>query len=312
MRALARTRAWVERARHDRWRARRVRAKATLPEQLRGPAPYQNLTRTPFHARGLAPNSNASRRGFSRRKDTVKFISFQTSNRANVHRIARNQLDRVDETRVLERIGDVLGATRSGSSAFASLDCSALASRSAAPASRPSSAAFVSRPDSSAFASRPSSAALASHPGSPALPSRLDSPAPEGSSRSPVRSADGIHAELSYAVNGAAIEVHRHIGPGQYESVYERALCNELRARGIACDNQVEVAAMYKGQCVGVYYADIVVERKLIVELKVVSRIANAHRMQVLTYLRASGLRLGLIMNFNAEVLWREIKRVVL
>ncbi|MFT3692308.1 MAG: GxxExxY protein [Kofleriaceae bacterium] len=183
----------------------------------------------------------------------MKFISFQTSNRANVHRIAHDQLDRVDETRVMERIADVLGSPRSHSAALGS---------------------------------------------------------PRG--RQPDRSADGTHAELSYAVNGAAIEVHRHIGPGQYESVYERALCNELRARGLACANQVGVDAMYKGRCVGSYYADIIVENKLIIELKVVSRISNAHRMQVLTYLRASGLRLGLIMNFNAEVLWREIKRVVL
>ncbi len=67
-----------------------------------------------------------------------------------------------------------------------------------------------------------------------------------------------------------------------------------------------------KGRSVGKYYADIVVEGKVIVELKVAARISVAHRQQVLTYLRASGLRLGLIMNFNAEVLWREIKRVIL
>ncbi len=122
----------------------------------------------------------------------------------------------------------------------------------------------------------------------------------------------GIHAELSYAINGAAIEVHRHIGPGQLEALYERALCEELAMRGLECRSQVAVKALYKDRSVGNYYADIVVENKVIVELKVVSRIAVAHRQQVLTYLRASGLRLGLIMNFNAPVLWREIKRVVL
>ncbi|MFT3692613.1 MAG: GxxExxY protein [Kofleriaceae bacterium] len=174
-----------------------------------------------------------------------KQTAYLISNRAAAHRAAHNQLERVDQSNVMERIADALGPTK--------------------PASR-----------------------------------------------EPDRTAKVIHAELAYAVNGAAIEVHRLIGPGQYESVYEHALCNELRSRGLSCANQVGVQAMYKGKPVGSYYADIVVERKLIIELKVVSRISIAHRMQVLTYLRASGLRLGLIMNFNSEVLWREIKRVVL
>lgn len=123
---------------------------------------------------------------------------------------------------------------------------------------------------------------------------------------------EGIHAALSYSIIGAAIEVHRHIGPGQYEALYERALLDELRMRGFACGQQVGVNAMYKGRQIGQYYADIVVEGKVIVELKSVARITSAHRQQVLTYLRASGLRLGLIMNFNAPVLSQEIKRVVL
>ncbi|MFT3699102.1 MAG: GxxExxY protein [Kofleriaceae bacterium] len=126
------------------------------------------------------------------------------------------------------------------------------------------------------------------------------------------RSADGIHAELSYAIIGAAIEVHRHIGPGQYESVYENSLRDELRSRGLSCRQQVGITALYKGKPVGLYRADIIVEQKVVIELKSVERISVAHRMQVLTYLRASGLRLGLVMNFNSEVLWREIKRVVL
>ncbi|MFT3698401.1 MAG: GxxExxY protein [Kofleriaceae bacterium] len=175
------------------------------------------------------------------------------ADRSAAHRLAYAQLDRVDESNVMERIADALG---------------------------------------------------------PAKP--VSSRERDRSDRRPDRRENVMYAELSYAVNGAAIEVHRHIGPGQYESVYEHALCNELRSRGLACANQVGVQAMYKGQPVGSYYADIVVERRLIIELKVVSRISGAHRMQVLTYLRASGLRLGIIMNFNAEVLWREIKRVVL
>lgn len=121
-----------------------------------------------------------------------------------------------------------------------------------------------------------------------------------------------IHRELSYAINGAAIEVHKHIGPGQLEAVYERALCEELGMRGIAFDRQVPVQAMYKGRLVGAYYADVIVENQVVIELKVVAKILPAHRQQVLTYLRATRLRLGLIMNFNAPVLWRETKRVVL
>ena len=121
-----------------------------------------------------------------------------------------------------------------------------------------------------------------------------------------------IHRDLSYAINGAAIEVHKHIGPGQLESVYERALCEELGMRGLQFDRQVPVQATYKGKLVGAFYADVIVENQVVIELKVVAKIMPAHRQQVLTYLRATGLRLGLIMNFNAPVLWREIKRVVL
>ena len=121
-----------------------------------------------------------------------------------------------------------------------------------------------------------------------------------------------IHRDLSYAITGAALAVHKHIGPGQLESVYERALCEELGIRGLEFVQQVPVQATYKGKLVGAFYADVIVENQVVIELKVVAKIMPAHRQQVLTYLRATGLRLGLIMNFNAPVLWREIKRVVL
>ena len=121
-----------------------------------------------------------------------------------------------------------------------------------------------------------------------------------------------LHRELSYAINGAAIQVHKHIGPGQLEAVYERALCEELGMQGIAYERQAPVKATYKGKVVGEYYADVVVANQVVVELKVVAKIMPVHKQQVLTYLRAAQLRLGLIMNFNASVLWREIKRVIL
>jgi GxxExxY protein len=129
----------------------------------------------------------------------------------------------------------------------------------------------------------------------------------------PTAEATGIlHRELSYAITGAAIEVHRHLGPGQLESTYERALAKELGYRGIAHACQVPITAHYKGDDVGEFFADIVVENKVILELKSVVRLLPVHRSQVLSYLRATGLRLGLVMNFYEPVLWRSIQRVVL
>ena len=82
--------------------------------------------------------------------------------------------------------------------------------------------------------------------------------------------------------------------------------------QGIGFERQKPVKAMYKGRLVGEYYADVVVEDQVVVELKVVARILPVQQQQVLTYLRAARLRLGLIMNFNAPLLWRATKRVVL
>jgi len=121
-----------------------------------------------------------------------------------------------------------------------------------------------------------------------------------------------LYKELSYAIGGAVIQVHRHLGPGQLESVYERALAKELGHQGIAHQCQVPITATYKGDPVGEFYADIVVEKKVILELKSVAKLLPVHRMQVLSYLRAARLRLGLLINFNAPVVFREIRRVVL
>jgi GxxExxY protein len=121
-----------------------------------------------------------------------------------------------------------------------------------------------------------------------------------------------LHKELSYAIVGAAIEVHRHIGPGQLEATYERALSKELSRREIAHRRQVPLTMFFKGDPVGEYYADMIVDEKIIVELKSVAAIHHMHKMQVLSYLRASGHRLGLLINFNVPVLWRAIARIVL
>jgi len=111
---------------------------------------------------------------------------------------------------------------------------------------------------------------------------------------------------------GAAIEVHRHIGPGQLESVYQRALAHELRLRGIPHRAQTPIVSRYKGEYVGDFFADLIVDDTIIVELKAVSGFHAVHVAQVLSYLRATNLRLGLLINFDVPVLWRGVRRVVL
>jgi GxxExxY protein len=121
-----------------------------------------------------------------------------------------------------------------------------------------------------------------------------------------------VHPELSHAIVGAAIEVHRRIGPGQLESVYQRSLACELRYRAIAFEAQVPIAMQYRGECVGEFFADFIVDDKVIIELKAVERLHPAHTAQVLSYLRATKLRLGLLMNFNAATLVQGVRRIVL
>jgi len=120
-----------------------------------------------------------------------------------------------------------------------------------------------------------------------------------------------IYAELSHAIVGAAIEVHRHIGPGQLESVYQRALEQELGFRELPYRALVPIAMLYKGCSVGEFFADFIVDDKIIVELKAVTGFAAVHKAQVLSYLRATDLRLGMLINFNVPVLWRGVHRLV-
>ena len=120
-----------------------------------------------------------------------------------------------------------------------------------------------------------------------------------------------LYAELSHAIIGAAIEVHRHIGPGQLESVYQRALAHELALREIPLRAQVPIAMDYKGVNVGEFFADFVVDDSVIVELKAVEHLLAVHTAQVLSYLRATNLKLGLLINFNVPVVWRGVKRLV-
>lgn len=117
---------------------------------------------------------------------------------------------------------------------------------------------------------------------------------------------------LAREVIGAAIEVHRHLGPGYLESVYEEALAVELRLRGVVFERQRPIAVAYKGVSVGEGRIDVLVGEKLIVELKAVDSLAPIHTAQVLSYLKATGLKLGLLINFNVPVLKDGVKRVVL
>jgi GxxExxY protein len=117
---------------------------------------------------------------------------------------------------------------------------------------------------------------------------------------------------LSYEVIGAAIEVHRHLGLGFLEGVYEQALAFELELRGIGFERQKPVFITYKAQVVGEHRIDFVVGSGLIVELKSVDCLAPLHQAQLISYLKATCIHLGLLINFNEKRLKNGIKRIVL
>jgi len=111
-----------------------------------------------------------------------------------------------------------------------------------------------------------------------------------------------------HAVVGAAFEVANILGPGFLEKVYERALVTELRLRGVSVEQQVSIAVTYKGTEVGDYVADLLVDGELIVELKCVDCFSNEHMAQCINYLKASGRRLALLINFqHAKLEWKRI-----
>ena len=116
---------------------------------------------------------------------------------------------------------------------------------------------------------------------------------------------------LARLVIGAAIEVHRQLGPGLLEAVYEEALCIELELRKISFTRQPGVGITYKGRPVGKGKLDLLVGERLIVELKSVERLAPIHSAQMISYLRMTNRVLGLLINFNVPLLKDGIKRVV-
>lgn len=116
--------------------------------------------------------------------------------------------------------------------------------------------------------------------------------------------------ELTYRINGAAIAVHRELGAGLFESIYENALCLEFKKRGIQFERQKRFQVEYQGQSVGQMVADLVVEEEIIVELKSVKELLPLHEAQLIAYLRAAKLKTGLLINFNVRLLKTGIKRI--
>ena len=118
---------------------------------------------------------------------------------------------------------------------------------------------------------------------------------------------------ISAMVIGAAIEVHRVLGPGLLESAYEECLCHELSLRGIAFERQLALPVDYKGVRLNCgYRLDIVLPGKLVIEIKAAEALAPIHDAQLLTYLKLSGIRTGLLLNFNVPLLRDGIRRLVI
>jgi GxxExxY protein len=115
--------------------------------------------------------------------------------------------------------------------------------------------------------------------------------------------------EITYRINGAVYEVNKVLGAGFLEKVYENALLIELRQRGLNAESQVPVQVHYKGDIVGDYYVDILVENQVLVELKAVEQLQKVHEAQLLNYLKAAEFSVGLLINFKHPK--AEIKRFI-
>jgi GxxExxY protein len=119
-------------------------------------------------------------------------------------------------------------------------------------------------------------------------------------------------SELTERIIGACIEIHRSLGPGLLESAYEECLCHELSVAGIAFERQKPLPVYYKDVKLDCgYRLDLVAEARVIVELKAIENLMPIHEAQLLTYLKLSGLTLGLLINFNVPMLKNGVKRIV-
>ena len=122
-----------------------------------------------------------------------------------------------------------------------------------------------------------------------------------------------IEGELTEQIIGAAIDVHRYWGPGLYEEIYEKSLCHELQLRNIPFKNQVQLPLIYKEKKVGDdLRLDVIAGDKIVVEIKAVRQLEPIHESQLLTYMKLTGCKVGLLINFNVPVLKNGIKRMVL
>ena len=121
--------------------------------------------------------------------------------------------------------------------------------------------------------------------------------------------AEILFKQLSYAIIGAAMEVHTLLGSGFLEAVYQAALEKELGLRGIPFERKVKLPVSYKGDLIGEYEADLVVDGKIVVEIKSVSRLTSAHDAQAIHYLATTGLQLAIIINFGETSL--QSRRIV-
>ena len=120
------------------------------------------------------------------------------------------------------------------------------------------------------------------------------------------------HDPLTQRIIGCAIEVHRQLGPGLMEATYEEALCIELKDQGMSFLRQAGVPVYYKGHLIGEHRPDLVVQDRVVVEVKSVERLIGVHQAQLLAYMRVLKKPVGLLLNFNSEVLRTGIRRLVI
>ncbi len=119
-----------------------------------------------------------------------------------------------------------------------------------------------------------------------------------------------IYPDLSYKIMGGIFEVHKELGPGFLESVYEKALVRELLSKGLKVETQKTIELTYKDEKIGVHRLDLVVDDKVVVELKTVERFCMHHKAQLTSYLKASGYKLGILVNFSKSKV--EYQRVLI
>lgn len=119
-----------------------------------------------------------------------------------------------------------------------------------------------------------------------------------------------IYRDLSYQIMAAVFEVHKVLGPGFLESIYEKALIKELESRGIKVETQKVIDLMYKDRKIGIHRLDLVVDSKVVIELKTVERFSVHHKAQLTSYLKTSGYKLGILVNFSKSKV--EYQRVLI